>query len=498
MSAEPLGDGRPTHADVVIIGAGFAGIGLGMRLRRAGHDDFVILERAEAVGGTWRDNTYPGVACDIPAQLYSYSFRQKADWSRVFAPGAEINTYLSECVAAEGLEPSIHFGTESLEARWDARQNHWRLTTSRGDYTARVLVTAAGRLSEPKLPTVDGLETFAGPRFHTAAWDHSVDLAGKRVGVVGTGASAVQLVPQLAAAGAEVVVFQRSAPYVIPRGDRAYTPAEREFFAGHPQALDRARADIFRAAEAGFAQKRHGSAEAAQHRERALGHLERQVRDPALRRMLTPDYEIGCKRVLISDDYYPALGLPTVTLEPSALGSVAGIRATAASGAGYDLDVLVFATGFETTELPFSRIVIGRSGGTLAEHWKHGMSAFASTSVHGFPNLYIVDGPLASLGHNSAVEMIETQIEYILGALAEPAQVLEVSAEAEREYTAELDRANADTVWVRGGCSSWYLDPRTGRQTLLWPGTARAFRDRNSRFDPAPYAASGAVALAPL
>ncbi|MCU1476515.1 MAG: NAD(P)/FAD-dependent oxidoreductase [Subtercola sp.] len=483
------------HADVIIVGAGFAGLGMGIRLRRDTQHSFLILERADSVGGTWRDNTYPGVACDIPSQLYSFSFRQKADWSRVFAPGAEIAGYLREAAADEGLLPSIHFGTALESARWDARQNLWRLTTSRGPYTARVLITAAGRLSEPRVPAIDGLESFTGRQFHTAEWNHDIDFAGQRVGVIGTGASAIQVVPQLVARGAEVVVFQRSAPYVVPRNDRAYEPDERARFADHPHALDTARADYFAEAELGFEQKRHDSEAARQHRSRAAAHLEAQVADPALRELLTPDYEIGCKRVLISSDYYPAVASPHVTLEASPLERVSGDSAIAASGRSYELDVLVFATGFETTELPFARLIHGIDGLSLASHWAAGMTAFASTAVHGFPNLFIIDGPLASLGHNSAIVMIEAQIDYILGALTDPRAVLEVSAAAEQEYCAELDRRSAQTVWVRGGCSSWYLDARTGRQTLLWPGTAADFRATNGHFDPAPYAVPDTVQL---
>ncbi|GGF10745.1 flavin-containing monooxygenase [Subtercola lobariae] len=482
-----MSDASSTHADVIIIGAGFAGLGMGVRLRRQAERTFLILERADDVGGTWRANTYPGVACDIPSQLYSFSFRQKADWSRVFASGSEIHGYLREVAASEGLLPSIRFGTSLQNARWDARQNLWHLTTSRGAFTARVLISAAGRLSEPRIAAIDGLETFEGPQFHTAEWRHDVDVSGKRVGVVGTGASAVQVVPQLVALGAEVVVFQRSAPYVIARLDRAFSEAERARFAEHPESLDARRAEYFAEAEQGFAQKLHDSNAARSHRARALAHLEAQVDDPVLRRQLTPDYEIGCKRVLISSDYYPAMASTQVTLETSPLVSVEGRVATAGSGASFELDVLVLATGFEATELAFARLVHGLGGQTLAEHWAGGMTAFASTAVHGFPNLFIIDGPLASLGHNSSIVMIETQIDYILGALADARETLEVSADAEQSYTAELDRTSAETVWLRGGCSSWYLDARSGRQTLLWPGTAASFRAQNGHFDPAPY-----------
>ncbi|GAA0998774.1 flavin-containing monooxygenase [Subtercola frigoramans] len=489
------------YADVIIVGAGFAGLGMGTRLARENTHSFLILERATEVGGTWRDNTYPGVACDVPSQLYSFSFRPKPDWSRVFAPGAEIAGYLRECARSEGLLPCIRFSTELLEARWDDRQGLWRLTTSGGDYTARVLVTAAGRLSEPRLPEVPGLGSFAGDTFHTAAWRHDVSLEGRRVGVVGTGASAVQLVPAVAEQAAELVVFQRSAPYIVPRGDRAYTDDEKRGFRDHPDTLAAARSEYFWAAEEGFAQKLDGSASARRHRDLALGHLQAQVEDPILRSAVTPDYQIGCKRVLFSNDYYPALARPNVTLEPSPVASVDESRVRSAGGAEFDLDVLIMATGFHTTQLPFASRIVGRNTGadglgeTLADHWSEGMTAFASTVVYGFPNLFIIDGPNASLGHNSAITMIETQIDYIAGALAfgtlaaqggHP-EVLEVSATAEAEYTAELDADSSSTVWLTGGCRSWYLDSRSGRQTLLWPGPAHTFQAKNGVFDPAPF-----------
>jgi cation diffusion facilitator CzcD-associated flavoprotein CzcO len=493
------------HADVIIIGAGFAGLGMATRLARENTRSFLVLERATEVGGTWRDNTYPGVACDIPSQLYSFSFRQKPDWSRVFAPGAEIAEYLRDCARSEGLLPSIRFSTELLEARWDAGQNLWRLATSGGDFTARFLVTAAGRLSEPRLPEVPGLESFAGATFHTAAWRHDTTLEGARVGVVGTGASAVQLVPAVAQQAAELVVFQRSAPYIMPRDDRHYTDDEKRGFREHPETLHAARSEYFWAAEEGFSQKLDGSVSAHTQRDAALGHLASGVADPALRAALTPDYEIGCKRVLFSNDYYPALTRPHVTLEASPVASVDGGRVVSAAGAEFELDVLILATGFHTTELPFARRIVGRGDETLADHWSEGMTAYASTVVHGFPNLFIIDGPNASLGHNSAITMIETQVDYVTGALAYEASAsasastggssgagtarpaLEVSARAEAEYTEGLDADSSSTVWLTGGCRSWYVDARSGRQTLLWPGPAHTFQAKNGVFDPAPF-----------
>jgi cation diffusion facilitator CzcD-associated flavoprotein CzcO len=478
------------RVSVAVIGAGVAGLGAGARLTRSGRRDFVILERAERIGGTWRDNVYPGVACDIPSQLYSYSFRPKSDWSRVFAPGEEIQDYLVETAHEEGLSPRLRLGQALTGARWDAASGAWRLTSTGGPLTARVLVLAAGRLSEPKMPDVPGLGSFPGRSFHSARWDAAQPLAGLRVGVVGTGASAVQLVPQIMDEAAHVTIFQRTAPWVLPRGDRAYLP-------GEPQPR---RADLSADAEALFAARIAGSPAAEELRRRADGHLAASVSDAKLRAALTPDYEIGCKRALFSDDWYPALHRPDVTLELSALESVEGSVAIAASGARHELDVLVFATGFETTHPPYAELVTGLDG-TLAEHWAGGMRSHASTVVAGFPNLFVLDGPNASLGHNSTIEVIEAQLDYLIGAMnhldqLNPQATLQVSPEAEDAYTRLIDALAARTVWTQGGCDSWYLDEGSRRLTLLWPGTAAEFRDRNAIFDPEPFLAPAGTAAA--
>ncbi len=480
--------GSTTDTDVAIIGAGFAGIGLGIRLARRRRESFVILERAHGVGGTWRDNRYPGVACDVPSHLYSFSFRPKPDWSRVFAPGDEIHDYLRDCARDEGLDPHLRLGAEMQHARWDGTR--WRIETSAGTYRARVLAVAAGRLSEPRIPEIPGLSDFAGPVFHSARWDGGADLAGKHVGVVGTGASAAQIVPALAGRAAGLVVFQRTPSWVVPRGDRAYTAQERRGFALDPGAERALREELFDEAERAIGARRRVRPDIDRLRDRALDHLATQVPDEDLRVRLTPGYEIGCKRIVISDDLYPALRRDDVTLEPSALARVEKSTAIAASGAHHRVDALVLATGFWTTRLPFAQRIEGRHG-LLAQRWADGMTAHASTAVHGFPNMFVINGPNASLGHNSAVYMIETQIDHVLGALdhlrTRPGTSLEVTAEAEEAYTREIDAMSEDTVWLQGGCASWYVDETSGRLTLLWPGTARSFRARNGTFDPVPY-----------
>ena len=489
------------EVDTIIVGSGFGGLGMGIRLARESERSFLILERADDVGGTWRDNTYPGVACDIPSHLYSFSFRPKTDWGQFYANGAEIQKYLKDSARQEGLLPHLRFATEVLEMRWQPESARWHLETTTGQYHCRVLVVAAGRLSEPRIPEIPGLADFAGPVFHSSEWDHSVDLAGRRVGVVGTGASAIQIAPNISGAAESVVLFQRTPAYIVPRADRAYSDVEMRVLARVPGAIERLRSQLFWDAEAGFAKRIGLPAAVAEFRDVALGHLASQVADPALRARLTPDYEIGCKRVALSDEFYPAISSGAVRLEPSALKSLDGDRASAASGAEYELDVLVLATGFHTTRPPFATRVFGRGGLALSERWSQGMVAHASTTVAGFPNLFVIDGPNASLGHNSAVHMIETQIAFILSALDHleivNGEVLEVSREAEDAWVSELDRRSAGTVWLTGGCASWYVDDRSQRLTLLWPDFAFAFRDEVGTFDPRGYRVSAApVAVA--
>lgn len=477
---------RVAHEDtrmrvrVAVVGAGFAGLGTALRLQAEGEDSFVVLERASSVGGTWRDNTYPGIACDVPAHLYCFSFLPNPSFSSRFAPGKEIHDYLRR--AAEPVREHLRLGTDVESAVWS--ESGWHLTTSRGPVVADVLVLAAGRLTAPRLPDVPG--RFDGPAFHSSAWDHSVELDDARVAVVGTGASGVQLLPEVAERARSVVVLQRSAPYVLPRGDVAYGERERARFAEHPEELAVLRAQLFAEAERLYDARVGDPAARAEARSRALGHLASEVEDSHLRARLTPDHEFGCKRVLFSDDYYRAMSLPHVTVTGPLTGF--GPDAVLTAHGRHEVDAVILATGFHTTRQPYAGLVRGRDGHTLEQHWEDGMQAYASSTVRGFPNMFILDGPNASLSHNSAVAMIETQIDYVLGALRHlPAgTTLEVSASAEDGYAQEMAARSVGKAWT-SGCSNWYLDPRTGRQSLLWPGRATEFRERFGTFDPAPY-----------
>jgi cation diffusion facilitator CzcD-associated flavoprotein CzcO len=465
--------------DVVVVGAGLAGIGAAIELA-ARDETFVVLERAAEVGGTWRDNTYPGVACDVPSDLYAFAHSPNPDWSRTFAPGHEIQSYLRGLAARPEVAPHLRLNHEVLSASY--ADGHWNVTTSQGSFRGRVLVLAAGRLTEPRIPTVPGLEDFDGPVIHSARWDHTVKIDGARVGVVGTGASAIQIVPELAGRVDHLTVFARSAPYLIPRNDQAHAAADAA-------EMLRVREETFAGMEQGIAARRREPAALAELRARALSHLAAQVRNPALRARLTPDYEVGCKRILLSDTFYPAMSRSDVDLA-GALDRLDGRTAIAADGHRADLDVLVLATGFHTTRQPYAHRITGRDGLLLADAWSQGMVSHASTVVHGFPNMFVLDGPNAALGHNSAVHVIESQLAYLTGALdhlAERAGAIEVTASAQAAYTRDIDAMAARTVWLRGGCTSWYVDARSGRLTLLWPSTATEFRQRNGRFDPAPF-----------
>lgn len=479
------------RVDVLVVGAGFAGIGALHALADSGRS-VLAIERREAVGGTWYDNVYPGVACDIPSHLYCYSFMPNPEWSRVFAPGAEIRDYLERAAAPH--REQIRLGTTMRSAHWTG--DSWLVETTTGGVSAAIeaetLVLAAGRLTEPRLPEIPGLDRFDGPVLHTARWDPAVELTGRSVALVGTGASAVQLAPELARV-ADVTLFQRSAAWVLPRGDRAYSEEERRRFAADPQLIRAIRDEALLGGEAMIPQ-RLGDLDALDWAQaRALAHLHAQVPDPGLRAALMPDDEIGCKRALFSDDYYPALAGGAITLEPSALAAVEpdagrGGVAVGASGRRHRVDAIVLATGFESTRQPYAPLVRDGRGRTLDEHWANGMTSVASTMVAGFPNLFILDGPNASLGHNSSILMIEAQLDYLSAALAHldtlADRVLTPTQAAEDAYTARLDAAAAGTVWLTGGCRNWYVDERSGRLTLLWPDSVAAFRERGAHFDP--------------
>jgi cation diffusion facilitator CzcD-associated flavoprotein CzcO len=479
----------PVRTRVVIVGTGFAGLGMAVRLKQAGVDDFVVLERAGEVGGTWRDNTYPGAACDVPSNLYSFSFAPNPDWSRSFSPQAEIQQYLRGVATDFGVRPHIRFHHEVLAADWDETAQRWRVRTNAGDFEADVLISATGALSDPAIPALPGLERFEGTIFHSARWRHDHDLTGRRVAVVGTGASAIQFVPRIQPGVERLTVFQRTPPWILPRWDRSFRRAERWAFRHVPVVQRLARAGIYWGREqmvAGFvvAPKLMRAAERLARR-----HLARSVPDPALRAKLTPDYRIGCKRILISNDYLPALTRPNVDVVASSLVEVRERTVIAADGSEHEVDTIIFGTGFHVTDIPVADRITGRGGVALKDHWAAGMKAYKGTAIAGFPNLFLLVGPNTGLGHSSQVFMIESQIAYVADAvrhIERTGGAVEVRNEAESAWDARVQQAMGRTVWTTGGCASWYLDER-GRNTTLWPGTTWRFRRQTARFDPAAY-----------
>ncbi len=485
------------HYHVIVIGTGFAGLGMAIRLRQQGMTDFVVLERAAEVGGTWRDNSYPGCACDVPSHLYSFSFELNPSWSRSFSGQQEIWDYLRRCTDSYGLRPQIRFHHEVLEAAWDHVGRRWRVRTNRGELTCDVLVTGTGALSEPSIPGIPGLDSFQGTVFHSARWDPDCDLRDRRVAVVGTGASAIQFVPQIQPQVASLTLFQRTPPWIMPRADRNIAAFEQRLYRTVPGLQRLVRAGIYCGRESlvpGFAVNPRllKVAESI-----ARAHLRRQVPDPALRARLTPDYTIGCKRILISNDYLPALTRSNVDLVTSRLAQAGADWVQAADGTRRVVDTVIFGTGFHVTDMPIAARIHGRQGRTLADVWTDGAQAHRGTTVAGFPNLFMLVGPNTGLGHSSMIYMIECQVAYTIDALRylhrTGAAAVEVRPQAQVAYNEVVQRRMDGTVWTTGGCASWYLDAQ-GHNTTLWPTFTWRFRRATRRFQPAEYLAYEQVA----
>jgi len=465
--------------ETVIIGAGFGGVCMGAALLRAGQQRFLILEKGQDVGGVWRDNTYPGAACDVPSHLYSFSFAPNPDWSHTFATQPEIHAYLRDCARRFGLMPYIHFGQALSEARYDERRAIWELTTGDGARLhARIVVTATGLLNRPAMPRIEGMGAFRGRAFHSAQWDHAFDLGGKRVAVIGTGASATQFVPAIASQAGELLVFQRSASWLKPRGDRPYPAWRKRLFRRLPALMRLHRALIY---------TRYESRALAFTRFKGLMHvavgrpfrrmLARDIADPALRARLSPDYPIGCKRILLSDDYLSAFARPNVRLVTDAVRRVVADGIETADGRLHQVDAIIYGTGFAATDFLAPMRVTGRDGLDLNTAWRQGAQAYLGTTVPGFPNFFMLYGPNTNLGHNSIVYMLESQVAHIMRALAAmraaKATSVEASPAAHRRFNSTLQARLAATVW--NGCNSWYLD-RHGRNSANWPGFSFSYR----------------------
>jgi cation diffusion facilitator CzcD-associated flavoprotein CzcO len=478
------------HVRIAIIGSGFAGIGMANRLIADGERDFVVLERAADLGGTWRDNTYPGCACDVPSHLYSFSYAPNPDWSSTFSPQPEIQTYLQRVARDSGAIDHVRLHHDVEEATWDEASQRWVLVTAGGTLSCDILIPAMGPLSEPKLPDVPGIGDFRGSSFHSAAWDHDHDLTGERVAVIGTGASAIQFVPRIQPQVGELQLYQRTPAWIVPRRDRPLTDAEHRLYRRLPAAQLAMRAGLYWARE-GFVLALMGHDRIRKVQEHvARGHLAKQVPDPELRAKLTPNYAMGCKRILLSNDFYPSLMQPNVDVITHGIREVRAHSIVAADGTEREVDTIIYGTGFHVTDMPVADRVRGRHGRLLAEHWQGSPQAYKGTAIAGFPNLFMMVGPNTGLGHNSIVFMIESQVNYLSDILGKMRRrglaVAEVREDVQAAFNEDVQRRLEGSVWNDGGCKSWYLDAQ-GRNTTLWPGFTWPFRQATRAADLSDY-----------
>lgn len=482
---------------VAVVGSGFAGLGAAIALAEAGCA-VTVFERAGDVGGVWRDNGYPGAACDVQSHVYSFSFAPNPNWDNMFARQSEIYTYLQRVAREYGVMERIRLNCPVKAARWDTDASLWRLTTTAGEFEAEHLVVATGALADPVIPVVPGIERFGGAVFHSARWDHTFDLRGKRIAVVGTGASAIQFVPAIQPQVAELTLFQRTAPWVMPRPDRPISPAKQRMYRAMPWTQRAARTRIYLQREMTVLGFRNPML--MKHAERtSLKHLRSQVSDPRLREKLTPDYRLGCKRILLSNDYWASLDQPNADVVTSGIREVTPDGVIDNDGVLHEVDAIIFGTGFQTSRLPLTDQIYGPGGATMAAVWGDSPRAYLGTSVAGFPNVYLMHGPNIGLGHNSVIAMFEAQIKYIVAAVRHSADhqiaELEPSAEAQQEFVDMADRLTDGSVWTSGGCDSWYLDA-TGRNSNLWPGTTVKYRVLTNRFRPADHRQRSVAAVA--
>ncbi|QKW38640.1 NAD(P)/FAD-dependent oxidoreductase [Actinomadura sp. NAK00032] len=476
---------------IVIIGSGFAGLGMAIRLKQSGFHDFTVLEKSDALGGTWHDNTYPGCACDVPSHMYSFSFELNPGWSRMFAPQPEIRAYMERTADKYRVRDHIRFGARVDSMEYDDEARRWNVTLTDGTVlTPRAIVSGIGALHVPSFPDLPGMERFQGTAFHSAEWDHGYDLAGKRVAVIGTGASAIQFVPKVAKQAGDLVVFQRTPPWIQPKPDVPIPAPVRKAFEKVPGAARAFRNGIYWALEAravGFTvdPRLSGPQERVARR-----HIAKQIADPELRAKVTPDYTIGCKRILLSNDYYPALARPNVHVETSGVAEVRENSVVTADGREYEVDCIIYGTGFKVVDALNDLRVTGRGGTKLQEIWADGIEAHRGTTIPGMPNFFMLLGPNTGLGHNSVVFMIEVQIQHVLNCLRllqdAGGEVIEPRPEAARRFNDRLQKRLRRAVWNEGGCDSWYLDDK-GVNRTLWPGFTFEYWAGSRKADPAEY-----------
>jgi cation diffusion facilitator CzcD-associated flavoprotein CzcO len=494
-TTNPPRDAPTRHYDTLVIGAGFAGVGAAIKLEEAGFDDFAVLEKADRLGGTWRDNTYPGCGCDVPSSVYSFSFAQNPDWSRGFAEQPEIQAYLERTAHEHGVMERIQFGTEVLDATWSGDERRWHLSTTAGAYSARVVIAGAGPLHEPNLPDLPGLDRFEGTAFHSARWNHDHDLGGRRVAVIGTGSSAIQFVPEIQPHVEQLYLFQRTAPWVLPKFDRRVSEGEKALYRRFPLAQRALRGMLYNTLElVQLAQRRPRVMQRIQRV--VLRHMHSQVANPELRRALTPKFTLGCKRMLLSNTYYRSLTEPNAELVPHAVTEVREHSVVGADGVEREVDTIIFGTGFHVTDPPIAERVRGADGRSIADTWRGSPRAYLGTTVAGFPNFFLLIGPNLGNGHSSAIVLIEAQLRYILDALgtmrSRGAGTVDVRPDVQVAYNERVQAALAGTVWNAGGCKSYYLD-KNGTNSTIYPWTTIDLRRRTARFRADDYVLGAAV-----
>lgn len=483
---------RIRKAKIIVIGTGFSGIAAAARLLQQGERDLLILERGNDVGGVWRDNQYPGCACDVESHLYSLSFAPNPGWSRKFSPQAEIQSYLQTCANEFGLMRHICFHHEVQRLDWDEPTREWQIQTNMGEFAADIVIGAVGALSQPSIPELEGIERFQGEVFHSAQWPMDFDPAEKRIAVVGTGASAIQFIPHIQLQAELLHVFQRTPAWVVPQQNEFIKSKRQRVYRRFPALQKMARLNIYTKREAMVFGFRHPNWLKLLEKI-AVNHMNKAIKDPVLKQKLTPDYRIGCKRILLSNTYYPALAQPNVEVHTAGITEVTEDAVIDAAGKRMPVDSIIFGTGFQVADFPIARHIYGRAGHSLQQEWNGSPKAYLGTTITGFPNLFLIQGPNTGLGHTSVILMIEAQVDHLLNVLKymkhRQIKTIEPKPDAQKRFVEKTDQLTKGTVWVSGGCRSWYLD-KTGRNSTLWPGTTLSFMKKADRFNREDYIAT--------
>lgn len=481
--------------DIAIIGAGFAGIGAGIKLKQRGDTSFAIFERESQVGGTWRDNTYPGCACDIPSILYSYSFEPKSDWNHLFSKQADIFAYLKHCVQKYDIEKHIQYNTEIVHIEFIPDEGHWKIIDAAGEvYFVRMIIAASGPFNAARIPKITGQQLFKGEKFHSLHWNHDYDLTDKNVAVIGTGASAIQFVPEIAPLVKSLHVFQRTPPYVIPKMDVVYSDGAKKRYKYIPGYQRFWRELIYWFLEYRGQSQYDDNKMRRKRLDEAISHMHDQVKDPALRELLTPKYEIGCKRILVSDNYYPALQRENVKLVAEGVSEITENGIVTETGESIPLDAIIYGTGFYATEFHRLYQAIGLSGYNLFEKWNtEGAEAYYGITIHDYPNLAVIVGPNTGLGHNSIIHMMESQYKYILDywthlkSQRNENTYFNLKKDRQTSFNQNVQERLSTMVWNAGGCSSYYLKDDIGKNVSIWPGSTIRYRKLTKHIDISDY-----------